>query len=137
VAAGLTAALAQTGTPTRGIGTDLEGASLTIDELRDHQKGPRAALQRARGNAALLVVRMDDPESVDVQEVAAVADAVLLVADTDARTRDTRSALRALDEVGAPLLCVVLVGGPRRAGRREVLVPDDDAQASDTATEEV
>jgi hypothetical protein len=113
VAAGLLDALTRTGTTTRGIGTERSRTPASIDDLREHQESAGAVLQRARGDAEVLVVRMDDPEKVDVQEVAAVADAVVLVVDSDAPTRIARSALRALDEVGAPLLGVVLVGsGP-------------------------
>jgi len=119
VAAGLLNALARAGATTRGIGTEPDGA-VSIDELRKHHEGSGAALQRARGDAEMLVVRMDDPEKVDVQEVAAVADAVVLVIDKDARTRDARSALRALDEVGAALLSVVLVGSTGGPEPREV-----------------
>jgi capsular polysaccharide biosynthesis protein len=114
VAAGLTDALTRAGTPTQGIGAESDHA-VSMDDLRGQHEAPGAALERARGDAQMLVVRMDDPEKVDVQEVAAVADAVVLVLDEDVRTRDARSALRALDEVGAALLTVVLVsstGGP-------------------------
>ena len=119
VSAGLLDALTRAGITTQGIGIE-PADSLSIDDLRDHQETPATALRRARGDVDMLVVRMDDPVKVDVQEVAAVADAVVLVIDTDAPTRVARSALRALDEVGAALLNVVLVDSEGRPGSREV-----------------
>jgi capsular polysaccharide biosynthesis protein len=127
VASGLQDALTRAGTTTHGIGTEPDRVPASIDDLRQHQQSVDAALQRARGDAAVLVVRMDDPERVDVQEVAAVADAVVLVVDADAPTRVARSALRALDEVGAPLLNVVLVGAGGGPETRAVPVPGQGA----------
>ena len=127
VAGGLLNALTRAGNMTRGIGTVPDGA-VSIDELREDREGPSSALQRARGDAELLVVGMDDPERVEVQEVAAVADAVVLVFDADVRTRTARSALRALDEVGAALLDVVLVGA--RDTREPLGMPESDKDAS-------
>jgi len=126
VAVGLLTALARVGTAARGLGTEPDRAPASIDELREKHENPAAALQRIRGDAETVVVQIDDSEGLDVQQVAAVADAVVLVVDTDERTQDSRSALRALDEVGAALLAVVLVDARGTSETQTVSGPGED-----------
>ncbi len=69
-----------------------------------------AGLTRLRGDHDLLVVAVGSAaRAVDAAALGAVSDAVVLVIDARTRSRDVRAAVRALDEVGAPMLGVVLV----------------------------
>lgn len=87
------------------------------------------ALERIRGDNDLLVV--DCPaaaERADAQAVAADADAVVIVVEAGSRARTLRAAVQSLDEVGAPILGVVLLRGraaATRPGSRTRLATDD------------
>ena len=81
-----------------------------------------AGLDRARGDHDLLVVAAGGASTTaDAAAVAALADAVVLVVDVGTRSRHVRAAVRALDEVGAPMLGVVLVP------KGKATEPDDPA----------
>lgn len=87
------------------------------------------ALERIRGANQLVVIdAFGATLGADPQAVAAVADAVVLVVDIGTRTRDVRAAVRALDEVGAPILGILLaqVGRLRRGSAAPVTTAVDE-----------
>ncbi len=85
-----------------------------------------AGLDRVRGTNGLLIVAAGDTtRSADAQAVSTLADAVVLVVDVGTRTRDVRAAVRALDEVGAPILGIVLTRTSRVTDRSAATESDD------------
>ncbi len=91
----------------------------------------RATLDAARDNGYLLVAGADPAHSPEVQAIGAASDAVMMVIEARARTRQNMTVLAELDAVGAPLLGAVLVPSARWWGDEST--DGDDAKSTVTS----